>query len=97
MIQEIFGVNHVMRDLCDDLASQGYFALCPDLFWRQEPGIQITDKTDAEWAKAFELFKGFSEVKGVDDLISALNVLRGSKLATVGQHMDTAWAASSPT
>jgi carboxymethylenebutenolidase len=75
--QEIFGVNHVMRDLCDNLAAQGYFALCPDLFWRQEPGIQITDKTDAEWAKAFELYKGFSEVKGVDDLISALNYLRG--------------------
>ena len=34
--QEIFGVNHVMRDLCDNLAAQGYFALCPDLFWRQE-------------------------------------------------------------
>ncbi len=74
--QEIFGVNHVMRDLCDNLAAQGYFALCPDLFWRQEPGIQITDKTDAEWAKAFELYKGFSEVKGVDDLISSLNYLR---------------------
>jgi carboxymethylenebutenolidase len=76
VIQEIFGVNQVMREICDDLAAQGYFALCPDLFWRQEPGIQITDKTDAEWAKAFELYKGFSEVKGVDDLIAGLGVLR---------------------
>jgi len=74
--QEIFGVNHVMRQICDDLAAQGYFALCPDLFWRQEPGIQITDKTDTQWAKAFELYKGFSEVKGVEDLISGLNLLR---------------------
>ncbi|HSK40435.1 MAG TPA: dienelactone hydrolase family protein, partial [Arenibaculum sp.] len=78
VIQEIFGVNQVMRDVCDGLAAQGYFALCPDLFWRQEPGIQLTDRTDAEWARAFELYKGFSETKGVEDLIAALNLLRGT-------------------
>ncbi|MBC7103121.1 MAG: dienelactone hydrolase family protein, partial [Parvibaculum sp.] len=43
VIQEIFGVNKVMRDLCDWLAGEGYVALCPDLFWRIEPGIDITD------------------------------------------------------
>jgi carboxymethylenebutenolidase len=37
VIQEIFGVNQVMRDLCDGFAAQGYVALCPDIFWRQEP------------------------------------------------------------
>ena len=87
--QEIFGVNHIMRDLADGLAGQGYMAICPDLFWRQEPGIQITDKTDAEWARAFELYKGFDEGKGVDDLIATLNHLRGldgcsGKAGTVG-------------
>lgn len=76
VIQEIFGVNQVMRDLCDGFARAGYFALCPDLFWRQEPGIQITDRTDAEWAKAFELYKGFDVAKGVDDLKASLEVLR---------------------
>jgi len=76
VIQEIFGVNQVMRDIADDLARQGYHALVPDLFWRQEPGIQITDKTEAEWAKAFELYKGFSETKGVQDLIAAADTLR---------------------
>ena len=76
LIQEIFGVNKVMRDLADGLARQGYFVLCPDLFWRQEPGIQITDRTDAEWAQAFKLFGGFDEAKGVDDLIATLDVQR---------------------
>lgn len=74
--QEIFGVNKVMRDICDGLAGQGYFAICPDLFWRQEPGIQLTDKTDAEWQRAFELYKGFDEAKGVEDLKSTLAHLR---------------------
>ena len=76
LIQEIFGVNKVMRDLADGYAKQGYTVLCPDLFWRQEPGIQITDKTQAEWDKAFALFKGFDQAKGIDDLIATLAHLR---------------------
>ena len=89
VIQEIFGVNKVMRDLTDGFAAQGYVALCPDLFWRQEPGVQITDKTDAEWQRAFKLMQGFTPTKGVEDLIAALGVLRKrgectGKAGTVG-------------
>ena len=82
LIQEIFGVNKVMRDLADGLAKQGYVVLCPDLFWRQKPGIQLTDKTDAEWAKAFALLKGFDEAKGVEDLKSTLRHLRALPACT---------------
>jgi carboxymethylenebutenolidase len=89
VIQEIFGVNAVMRGICDALAARGYFAICPDLFWRQEPGVDITDRTDAEWQKAFSLYKGFSETKGVDDLIATLDHLRRipgctGKVGTIG-------------
>jgi len=74
--QEIFGVNHVMRALADGFAADGYVAICPDLFWRQEPGIQITDKTQAEWDKAFALYQGFDEDKGAEDLIATLAHMR---------------------
>ncbi len=74
--QEIFGVNQVMRDVCDWLAGAGYLACCPDIFWRIEPGIQITDKTDAEWKRAFELFGLFDVDKGIDDLKATLASLR---------------------
>ena len=74
--QEIFGVNQVMREVCDWLAGAGYVACCPDLFWRIEPGIQITDKTDAEWQRAFELFGLFEVDKGVLDLKATLAGLR---------------------
>jgi carboxymethylenebutenolidase len=89
VIQEIFGVNDVMRKTCDDLAKDGYFALCPDLFWRQTPGVQLTDKTEEEWAKAFELMKGFSATRGIEDLIASLDHLRGfegctGKVGTIG-------------
>ncbi len=89
VIQEIFGVNKVMRDLCDAYAAQGYVAACPDLFWRIEPGIDITDKTKAEWDKAFSLFGAFDVDKGIEDLKVALAHLRGmkevkGKVGTVG-------------
>jgi carboxymethylenebutenolidase len=88
LIQEIFGVNQVMRDLADGYASLGYRVLVPDLFWRQEPGIDITDKSEAEWAKAFELFNGFNTDLGVEDLKATLASLRsslgGRKVGSVG-------------
>jgi carboxymethylenebutenolidase len=82
LIQEIFGVNKVMRDLADGYAALGYSVLCPDLFWRQEPGIQITDQTEAEWKKAFQLFQGFDVDKGVEDLKATLAHLRALPGAT---------------
>ncbi len=89
VLQEIFGVNQVMRDLADGYAAAGYFAIVPDLFWRQEPGIQITDKTEAEWTRAFELYQGFDEDLGIKDAIVALEHLRGvagcsGKVGSVG-------------
>ncbi len=77
VLQEIFGINEVMRDLADGYAAAGYFAIVPDLFWRQEPGVQITDKTEAEWARAFELYQGFDEGLGIKDAAVALDHLRG--------------------
>ena len=56
VLQEIFGINYFMRETCHRLAAQGYIALCPDLFWRQQPNIELSDMTEGEWGKAFELY-----------------------------------------
>ena len=89
VVQEIFGVNKDMRSHCDHLAAAGYFALCPDIFWRQEPGIQLTDQSEEEWARAFELYQGFDLEKGVGDLRISLALLKtidgcNGKAGTVG-------------
>jgi carboxymethylenebutenolidase len=76
VIQEIFGVNAVMRETTDWLAAQGYLAICPDLFWRIEPGIDITDKSKAEWDRAFELFGLFDAEKGVGDIAATIDAIR---------------------
>ena len=88
-IQEIFGVNHAMRDIAKHWADQGYIAISPDLFWRQEPMVDITDGSDEEWKKAFSLFQGFDLEKGMDDLratVAHARSMAGSngKVGTVG-------------
>jgi carboxymethylenebutenolidase len=76
VLQEIFGVNAVMRAICDDLAAHGYLAICPDLFWRIEPGIDITDQSEAEWKRAFELFNAFDVEQGMDDIAATVDLVR---------------------
>jgi carboxymethylenebutenolidase len=76
VIQEIFGVNAVMRGIADGYAAEGYLAICPDLFWRIEPGVDITDKSEAEWKKAFELFNAFDVDAGVKDIAATIAHVR---------------------
>jgi carboxymethylenebutenolidase len=40
VIQEIFGVNHHIRSICDRLAAEGYVAVAPAIFDRLEPNFQ---------------------------------------------------------
>jgi carboxymethylenebutenolidase len=39
VIQEIFGVNHHIRAVCDRLAGEGYVAIAPSIFDRIEPNF----------------------------------------------------------
>ena len=96
LIQEIFGVNQAMRDTAAWVADMRFIAVCPDLFWRIEPGIDITDKSDAEWKKAFELFGKFDQPKGIEDLkatVAAARKLPGAngKVGTMGTAWVDAW------
>jgi len=41
VIQEIFGVNAHIREVCDDYAAQGYRALAPAIFDRAEKNVEL--------------------------------------------------------
>lgn len=72
VMQEIFGVNADMRATCDELAAQGFLALCPDMFWRLAPGVQLSDATEQERHQALALYTAFDVDKGVNDAAAAL-------------------------
>lgn len=89
VIQEIFGVNASLRATCDQMAEMGFLAVCPDLFWRLEPGVDISDKTDTEWQKAFSLMQAFDQDKGVEDLKATVSIARSlpganGRVGTIG-------------
>ncbi|WP_158744029.1 dienelactone hydrolase family protein [Acidisphaera sp. L21] len=76
LIQEIFGVNDAMQAIAAEVADLGFIAICPDLFWRIQPGIVLTDKTDAEFKQALEYMGQFDQAKGIDDLKATVAVAR---------------------
>jgi carboxymethylenebutenolidase len=82
VIQEIFGINAGIRAIADRLAGQGFTALAPDLFWRLESNVQLTDKTEAEWQKAFDLMTRFDQDKGISDLKATIAALRKHSAST---------------
>jgi carboxymethylenebutenolidase len=82
LIQEIFGVNRNMREIAANVAEMGFVALVPDLFWRQEPGVQLDPDMpspggQAQWDKAFALMKGMDQDKAVEDLRVAVQAAKG--------------------
>lgn len=81
VIQEIFGVNAGIQTICDRWAANGFHAIAPDIFWRQQPGVSLTDKSEAEWQQAFSFYQGFNVDKGIEDVeatIRAGRALSGS-------------------
>jgi carboxymethylenebutenolidase len=51
VLQEIFGVTANIRAVCDGFAAQQFIALAPDLYWRLEPGLELSD-SEVERARA---------------------------------------------
>src|SRR3974377_354938 len=64
VLQELFGVNADIRKTCDELAEQGFLAVAPDLFWRQEPGVDLSVTSEADWNHGVRLYQAFDRDAG---------------------------------
>ena len=88
LCQEIFGVNTYIQEVADHYAEEGYVVLAPDLFWRNEPNIQL-GYSEKDLTKAFELFRQFDTDKGIEDITQSVNTLKDrsevvGKIGTLG-------------
>jgi carboxymethylenebutenolidase len=68
VLQELFGVNADLRQHCDELAELGYMAVAPDLFWRQEPGVDLNVTSDADWQHGLRLYQAYNRDEGIKDI-----------------------------
>jgi carboxymethylenebutenolidase len=75
VLQEIFGINGFLRSVADWYAAHGSVALVPDLFWRLERGVDLTDTGD-DWEKGVALYLKMDEAKAVEDSAAAVEFLR---------------------
>src|SRR5271154_7525890 len=72
VLHEVFGVNADIRKTCDELAGQGFIAVAPDLFWRQEPGVDLGVTSDADWQHGLRLYAAYDRDAGATDVKDAV-------------------------
>ena len=72
VLQELFGVNADIRTTCDELAAQGFIAIAPDLFWRQEPGVDFDVTSEESWQHGLRLYTAYDRDAGVRDIIETV-------------------------
>lgn len=70
LIQEIFGVNSAMRQLAQDWAERGFNVWCPDLFFRSEPGLELSPTNEAQLNLGMELMQEMDNAQTLKDLES---------------------------
>ena len=76
VIQEIFGVNAGIRSIADGYAAKSYLAIAPDLFWRGEPNLDLSDKSEQDLAKGFAQYNAYDFARGVHDIAATVAAAR---------------------
>jgi carboxymethylenebutenolidase len=74
VVQEIFGVNRHMRRVADDFAAAGYAVVCPALFDRTAPGVELGYGPE-DVAKGRDLRGTIDAGKTVLDILAAAAAL----------------------
>ena len=75
VLHEVFGVNADIRKTCDELAEQGFIAVAPDLFWRQEPGVDLSVVSEPDWQHGLRLNQAYDRDAGVRDVKDTAEVV----------------------
>ncbi len=79
VIPEIFGVNPGNMKKCDDWASMGYLAICPDIFWRFAAGVELDPDVESEFKQALENMGKFDPDLCVKDIEAITKHIRAEE------------------
>lgn len=76
VVQEIFGLTEGIRSIADGWAKEGYLAVAPDLFWRFQPGILLSEHSEDDWKQALDYYLRLDLEKAADDIEATLAAAR---------------------
>lgn len=71
LIQEIFGLNASLRAAAVQWAEQGFDVLCPDLFARQQQGVDLDPRQPEQFQAGVALMMGLDQDRATRDLDTA--------------------------
>jgi carboxymethylenebutenolidase len=74
VLHEVFGVNADIRKTSDELADQGFIAVAPELFWRQEPGVDLSVTSEPDWQHGLRLYLAYDRDAGARDVKDTADV-----------------------
>lgn len=83
VVQEIFGVNHHIRTVCDRFAAEGYLVIAPALFDRAERGVELGYTAD-DIARGRELRAKVPDAGALADVEAAAAALGARPKGIVG-------------
>jgi len=84
VIQEIFGVNHHMRNVCDRFAAQGYVAIAPAMFDRAKADVEL-GYNDADADEGIALRAAIKLEDSLKDVQATIDAAKsGGKVGVVG-------------
>ena len=89
IMSSIFGADDDVREICDDIAGQGFIAAAPDLFWRTDAGPMPRTEDGRKRAAARAKDRDSSIERGVKDLADVMADLKtrpecNGRIAVVG-------------
>lgn len=97
LIQEIFGINAAMKQAAQAWSALGFDVICPDLFARQQAGVDLDPAQPEQFQAGVALMQGMDQERAVRDLdaarqwfaaagretVSALGYCLGGRLAVM--------------
>ena len=71
VLHEVFGVNADIRQTCNELAEQGFIAVAPEMYWREEANVNLSVTSEADWQHGLRLNQAFDRDAGARDIRDA--------------------------
>ncbi|WP_421846307.1 dienelactone hydrolase family protein [Novosphingobium sp.] len=76
VLHESSGLNDDIRSKCEAVAACGFLAIAPNLFWREELGIDTLAKPERENRSGTDHSVAFDHDRGVNDIAAVVRAVR---------------------